>query len=108
MVWRTIIPSELPWKEPTPQVNGRKAEKQYAKKIGARLHPNSGANAIKNDLSTDEVITEYKNVNKTHIIKGEDLDKLFRSAAAHAKEGHYTIYFEEANVTLDGVVRRGR
>jgi hypothetical protein len=104
----SILVSDVPWSIPTPQQMGRKAEKQQAKKQGARLHPNSGALSIKNDFSTNEVITEYKNVNKTHTIKGVDLDKLFRSAIAQGKEGHYVVYFEEADITLEGELRRGR
>lgn len=102
--------SELPWAHkanPTPQEFGRQYEKAMAKKEGARVHPASGARGIKNDYSTEEVIFEQKTTNKSHTIKGDDLEKLFVNAVKQGKDAVYTIYFRDANVTLEGIVRRG-
>lgn len=98
----------MPWQVTTPQVNGRKSERNKAKAMGARLHPNSGSLSIKNDFSTDDALFEDKNVNRTHTIKGEDLDKLFCNAIAQGKEAHYIVYFAEADITIEGVLRRGK
>lgn len=102
------MPTEIPWKPDTPQVNGRKSEKQKAKKYGAMPHSNSGAGSNKNDFSTKGIVYEDKNVAKTHTIKGEDLNKLFVNAIKQGKDAHYIIYFSEANITLEGELRRGR
>ena len=99
--------SEIPWKVDTPQVNGRKAEKQKAKKYGAIPHSNSGAGSNKNDFSTRETIYEDKNVAKSHTIKGEDLNKLLQNALAQGKDAVYIVYFSDANVTLEATIRRG-
>lgn len=101
------MPSEVPWQVDSASVNGRKAEKQKAKKYGARLHSNSGAGDEKNDFSTSEVVYEDKNVAKTHTIKGEDLRKLWTNAAGQGKEAKYIVYFSESDVTIEGVIRRG-
>lgn len=96
----------MPWSPATPQVEGRKAERQWAKDRGARLHSNSGAGPEKNDFSTDDTVFEAKNVKKTHTIKGSDLEKLFVGAAKQGKEAVYLIHFEEAGITLEGRVSR--
>lgn len=104
------MPSELPWAHkanPTPQEFGRQFEKARAKKEGARPHPASGACGIKNDYSTDDTVFEQKTTVKSHTIKGDDLEKLFVNATRQGKDAVYTIYFRDANVTLEGVVRRG-
>src|SRR5690349_21540259 len=75
------VAKEMPWEPATPQVEGRKAERQWAKDRGARLHPNSGAGPEKNDFSTEDTVFEAKNVAKTHTIKGSDLEKLFVGAS---------------------------
>ena len=101
------MPSELPWKPVEPSVRGRKSERNFAKQNNARLHPNSGAGKIKNDLSTEEAIIEYKNPTKTHTIKGEELEKLLDNAQRQGKDAHYIVYFEGTDITLHGTLRRG-
>jgi len=102
------VPSEIPWQVDTPQVAGRKLEKKKAKQYGAMPHSNSGAGSNKNDFSTAEVVYEDKNVAKTHTIKGDDLNKLFVNAIKQGKDAHYIVYFSDADVTLEGIVRRGK
>ena len=41
------------------KVSGKK-EKKLSDRIGARLHKNSGAGLIKNDMSTDSFLIEHK------------------------------------------------
>jgi hypothetical protein len=99
--------SKVPWEIPTPQEYGRQFEKAQAKKIGARPHVASGALGDKNDYSTPETVYEQKTTNKTHTIKGDDLNKLLQNALRQGKDAVYTIYFRDADVTIEGVVRRG-
>lgn len=100
--------SELPWAVPSASVNGRKSEKEKAKRYGAMLHPNSGSLGIKNDFSTEDTVYEDKNVAKSHTIKGSDLNDLFVNATRQGKEARYIVYFSDADVTIEGVVRRGK
>jgi hypothetical protein len=101
------LASEVPWSIDSPQQRGRKAERNAARRKGARLHSNSGAGPEKNDYSTGGAVYEHKATAKTHTIKGSDLEALFRNAVRQGKEGRYVIYFSEANVTLEGVIYRG-
>lgn len=100
-------PAQMPWKQDTPQVNGRKAEKEKAKQYGAILHTNSGAGKWKQDFSTDEAIYEDKNVAKSHTLNGDKLNEQLQDAIQQGKEARYIVYFIDANVTLEGVIRRG-
>lgn len=92
----------------TPQVMGRVKEKQMAKERGARLHPNSGAGRIKDDASSDTTQYEFKNVSKTHTLKGSDLLALFKRAIRQGKEAEYVIYFENEDLTATVTLQRGR
>lgn len=98
---------DMPWQVPSPQQNGRQAERQMAKDRGARLHPMSGAGSEKNDFSTEDAVFEVKNVQKTHTIKGKDLENLFVNAAKQNKEAVYLVHFEDADITMEGKVIRG-
>lgn len=100
--------AEIPWSVDTPSVRGRKAEKEEARKIGARLHSNSGAGVEKNDYSTEDAVFEHKAVAKTHTIKGSDLLVLFEGAARQGKEAIYIIDFSETGLRLEGRVTRVR
>lgn len=71
------------------------------------MHSNSGAGTEKNDYSTDDAVYEHKSVAKTHTIKGSDLAQLFSGAAKQGKSAVYVVHYSDANVTLEGVVRRG-
>lgn len=105
------MPTNIPWADkahPTPQEYGRQFEKARAKALGARPHVASGALSDKNDYSTADTVYEQKTTNKSHTIKGEDLNKLFKNATAQGKDAIYTIYFREANITIEGIVRRGQ
>lgn len=100
-------PIDLPWKpQKTRQVEGRDSEKRQAKKHGVRLHPNSGAGHIKDDGSNDECIYEFKDANKTHTLKGEDLDGLFRRAVRQGKEAKYVILFGHVGLEAEITLRR--
>lgn len=107
-----MAPSELPWKNiDTPQISGRKIEKEYAKKYGARVHPMSGAGSIKGDYSNEEAVFEQKLVTKdhhTHSLNGKKLNELLQDALRNGKEAVYVVHFEEFNLTLEATVRRGK
>lgn len=104
-----IVPGlqEVPWKTETQQVKGRTMEKKAAKRLGARMHSNSGAGIEKEDFSTDEVVYEYKNVARSHALSGEKLSAQLRRSLQQGKDAAYVVYFEDVDVTLDGRIRRG-
>jgi hypothetical protein len=97
---------KIPWAVPTRQQQGRIRERKEAKKIGAKLHPNSGAGRIKHDASTAQELIEYKDANLTHQVKGSDLEELWQRAVAQGKDGKYVIYFSNG-IVLDGLIRKG-
>ena len=92
----------------TQQVKGRIAERWMAKDFGARPHPMSGAGSIKDDASNDTHQFEFKNVQKSHTIKGTDLYQLFVRAVRQGKEPVYAVYFEDVDITIIGTLERGR
>lgn len=92
----------------TPQVKGRQVEAKMAKDRGARLHPMSGAGRIKDDASSDDIQYEFKNVAKTHTLNGWSLDGLFVRAIRQDKEARYIVYFEDADLTAEITLRRGK
>lgn len=104
--------SELPWKNiDSPQIQGRKIEKEWAKKYGAKVHPMSGAGSIKGDYSNADTIFEQKlvtNGHHTHSLNGKKLNELLTNALAHGKDACYIVYFEEENLTIEATVRRGK
>ena len=95
------------WQKDTPQVRGRKVEARAAKKLGARVHPMSGAGSEKDDFSTDEEIYEFKNPGKSHTISGAKLNEQLRRAYQQGKTAKYVIYFDDSDVTLEGTLYRG-
>lgn len=98
---------DMPWApQKTRQVEGRASEVKQAKKYGARVHPNSGAGHIKDDASTEEIIYEFKDSMKTHTLKGEELEALFKRAAQQGKEARYVILFNSSN--LEATITLGR
>lgn len=93
---------DLPWSPRTRQVQGRVSEQRAAKRLGARLHPNSGAGKIKFDYSTDDAIFEHKDANKTHTLNAAFLMDFFRKAARQNKDAVYVVQFG------NGVILTGR
>lgn len=85
---------EMPWQPRTRQVEGRLSEARLAKKLGARLHPMSGAGRIKDDMSTDDHIIEAKDANLSYTLKSSDLDGLFRRAVQQGKEPLFIVTFK--------------
>ena len=92
----------------TPQERGRIGEVQMARERGARPHPMSGAGRIKDDASTDDTQYEFKNVSKSHTLKGRDLLALFTRAIRQGKDAEYVIYFEDADLTATITLQRGK
>lgn len=92
----------------TPQEKGRKGEVKMARDREARVHPMSGAGRVKDDASTDAMQYEFKNVARTHTLRGRDLLALFRRAVQQGKEAEYVVYFEDENLTATITLQRGR
>lgn len=92
----------------TPQENGRIEEVKMARKRGATPHPGSGAGNIKDDASNDQTIYEFKNVSRTHTLKGSDLLALFKRSIRQQKEAEYVIYFQQEDLTATITLRRGK
>ena len=91
---------ELPWDaSDTPQVRGRKVEKPMAKKIGARIHPNSGAGSIKQDMSTDDAIIEMKTAEKSFTLNAKYLEGVFTNAIRQGKDAQLIVVFPNVTVT---------
>lgn len=104
--------TELPWTNiDTPQIQGRKVEKEWAKKYGARVHPGSGALSIKGDYSNENTIFEQKLVthgHHTHTLNGKKINEHLRNALRQGKDAVYVVYFEDEDVTVEAVIRRGK
>lgn len=98
----------LPWQKRSRSLQGRQTEKQIAKSRGARLHPNSGAGKIKDDASSEDVIYEVKDANKSHTVKSVELDNLLRRAIGQGKEAQYVVYFREHDLTMTCIIERGK
>lgn len=92
----------------TPQEKGRKAEVKMARDRGARPHPMSGAGRVKDDASNEEHVYEFKNVARSHTLKGRDLLGLFKRSIQQGREARYVIYFEQEDVTATMTITRGR
>ena len=91
---------DLPWNpQDSPQVKGRKNEAPRAKKIGARLHPNSGAGTIKFDMSTDDAVIEMKTANKSYTMNQKYLESIFQNAVRQGKDAVLLIEFPDLVVT---------
>ena len=78
-----------------------------ARDRGAREHPNSGAGRIKDDASTETTQYEFKNVSRTHTLRGQDLLALFKRAVQQGKEAEYVIHFQQENITATITLTRG-
>jgi len=87
------------WKPRTRQSEGRQSEKKIAKKLGARVHPNSGALRIKHDASDDETLYEIKDANKSFTLTAEDLNTLWVRAARESKEPVYVVQYKYHGIT---------
>jgi hypothetical protein len=81
--------------------HGRKSEKRVAKKMGARLHPNSGAGVTKSDASLPEFQLEMKStVTQAMVIDMAWLVKIAHEALDHGKTPAITFSFVDAHGTL--------
>ena len=96
---------KLPWSAGSRQRDGRKTEKRLAKKLGAKVHPASGALRIKNDASDETILYEIKDANKVHNIKAVELLKLWKEATMADKDAIYLVRFGNG-ITMYGVVER--
>lgn len=96
------------WKKRTRQEEGRKTEKEIAKKRGARVHPASGALRIKNDASDNERLYEIKDANKTYTIKGSEVLALWKRAMVELKEPLFVVYFTDADLTVTMTITKGK
>lgn len=98
---------ELPWDpHKSRQVQGMDSEKRQAKARGAKLHPRSGAGKIKDDASDADTIFEFKDVMKTHTLRGDALNGLFKRAAQQGKEAKYIVLFVEDGIEAEITIRR--
>ena len=100
--------SKLPWKPRTRQEEGRKTEKEIAKKRGAKVHPASGALRIKHDASDEDILYEIKDANKTYTIKGSEILALWKRANTELKEPVFVVYFTEADLTVTMTITKGK
>lgn len=89
---------ELPWKIRTRQEQGGQSEKEMARKRGARVHPRSGAGNIKADASDDVTVIEFKDANKSYILKSAELETLLLQAARQNKDAEFVIRFRANNI----------
>lgn len=91
---------ELPWDaSDSPQVRGKKAEKPMAKKMGARVHPASGAGSIKQDMSTDDAIVEMKTAERSYTLNAKYLEGVYTNAVRQGKDAVLLIVFPNVTVT---------
>lgn len=96
------------WRKRSRQEEGRKTEKEIAKKRGARVHPASGALRIKNDASDKEKLYEIKDANKTYTIKGSEVLALWKRAMLELKEPLFVVYFTDADLTVTMTITKGK
>lgn len=95
----------MPWEPKTPQEYGKRVEKKRAKERGARVHPGSGSGRIKYDASTTETLYEFKEVAKSHTLKGDYLEEIFVTATRQGKDAIYVVSFGNG-ITLEGRLSR--
>jgi hypothetical protein len=94
---------------PTAQQAGTDFERQQAQRRGGRLTPMSGAGRIKGDIATDEHTIETKFTRRhSHTLKQSTLMTTLQAAERNGQEARYVVYFESADITLEGVISRGR
>jgi len=79
--------------------HGKKSEKRVAKKMGARLHPNSGAMAgVKSDASLPEFQLEMKStITQAMVLEMAWLVKIAHEALDHGKTPIITFSFVDAH-----------
>ena len=87
------------WKPRSRQEEGRKSEKVIAKKLGAKLHPNSGALRIKHDASDKDTLYEIKDSNKSYSLSASELNTLWVRAVRESKEPVFIIKFNHLGIT---------
>lgn len=87
------------WKPRSRQEEGRKTEKEIAKRIGAKVHPNSGALRIKHDASDAETLYEIKDANKVYTLGAEELYVLWVRAVRETKEPVFIIKYNHRGIT---------
>lgn len=63
---------------------------------------------MKDDASTDDALLEIKDANYVHSIKARDLTALFKRATRQGKEAQYIVYFASEDLTLTGVITKGK
>ena len=99
---------ELPWKPTTRQEVGRQEEVRILKLRGARPHPGSGSGNIKEDGSDEATLYQVKTVGRSISLTAKDIQTLWLNAIHTGKEARVVIYFDQLDLTLEGVVRPGR
>ena len=72
------------------------------------MHPRSGAGRIKADASTDHEVIEVKDANKSYTLHGRDLLTVFRVATRSGKSPRFVVYFQDADMTADITISKGR
>jgi hypothetical protein len=87
------------WKTRSRQEQGRKSEKEIAKGLGARIHPNSGALRIKHDASDAETLYEIKDANKSYSLSADELNTLWVRAMRETKNPVFIIKFNHRGIT---------
>jgi hypothetical protein len=83
----------LPYGVDTPQVTGRKVEKQILRDRGARQHPMSGAGRIKEDGHDEDNLYEIKNANRSFALNSEDLRQSWKRAAQQGRDAVWIVQF---------------
>lgn len=68
------------------------------KRMGARLHPRSGAGSIKHDGSDAECLYEIKDAERIFTMKFSELELLHRRAARQGKRGVLLVQFPKGYV----------
>lgn len=95
-------PLGLPYGRRTPQMEGRRVERQIARENNLRLHPMSGAGRIKEDASDEERVVEIKNASKSFTLNAADLNATFNRAVRAGKDSVWIIRFANGiEATID-------
>ena len=90
------------------QQKGLDHESGVLAEVGARPTARSGAGWKKGDGHTEDEVVELKLAGKQHTVRGTVLAGLHSHAAKTGRTLRYRIYFEDVDLTLDGVVYPGR
>ena len=75
----------------------QKEERRFAKEIGGKAHPNSGAiDGIKGDGGNDYFVFDHKwTDSKSYILSTTDINKITREAREHGKEPMMGVRFHK-------------